>query len=732
MANPERFDRMGRQALEALADMAAQSAYIEPPRPGRVADLPQPQFRESGYEEPARPSRVARLPLPEFPEEGQPSLHFVKNSLNGGEVSPDLACRFDQQRVAMGCHELLNMIPLPWGGARKRPGLEFVAWARRGDPAATTRLVPFVFAEDQSRILEFSAGAGRGADMRVFDAEGQLLHSQAGMLPLDGKGIAEMTFCQSADVIFLAHPEMRPAKLMRYGDTDWRFETIQWMPDIEAPEWDWVGPRGPEPSGEGRRVNLEYVCTAISEETGEESMPSEVWTLSGQFPLTESRYVELRPREVAGASEYRVYKKSQGVFGFIGRITEKSAVTDEEGGEETEAWLLEDKNIAADTEDTPPRARDPFREEGERPAVVFLHQQRLGYAASEGHPLTIWLSQTGNYESMAASIPPADDDAIEATLAAPRANSILWAMSDRSGLLMGTQGGEWLCCPGTGAALTPSDLSFQPQCEYGSQAGLWPERVASGLIFAQRGGRAVRDLGYSFQDDRYSAADLSILARHIFRGRKIRSWAWQKEPWAILWMALSDGTMAGLTYLRENEIMAWHRHETDGRIESVCSIPAPDGTDAVFMTVLRPQPGGPRRSLEKLGSPNDATADTLYRDGPDLADFRARCVPCLPEESLQNGSSFLMCKKINSIKVAVLNSKPFRARVTSQEAMDSPARDVPARPRGFASRAHWNCPLGAGWRENSRLELILDGPDPVTITGLTICLEVADMAGGQR
>lgn len=700
MPNPFQFEKAHQEALSALAQIASQADYQEPPRPQKA-------------QAPA---------MPEFPEQQTGSIHLIKNGLNGGELSPELGARFDQQRYQMGCHKLLNMIPLPWGGIRKRPALDFVTYAGKREASASVRLIPFIFSQDQSRLLELSCATGQSkADLRVFDPEGNLLHEKASFLPLDASALSELSFTQSADVIFIAHSSIEPAKIMRYADNDWRFETISWLPSIARPQWYRAFADGQWPEGESRRVSYEYVCTAIDAETGQESAISDSWFITWTAPLTESWFVSLRVKPVAGASEYRFYRKRAGVFGFIGTADEPS----QENGQEI--YVFEDRNIEPDIADTPPRDRNPFAEADEHPSLVFLHQQRLGFAASKNHPLTVWLSQSGNYESMAASIPPDADDAIEASLAAPEANSIVWAMPDRDGLLLGTQASVWLLAPSEGIALSPTDLSFQAQCNFGSQEGLSPLRGPSGLIFAQRGGRAVRDLGYSFQDDRYTAADLSILARHIFQERHIKSWAFQQEPWSIIWICLSDGSLAGLTYLREHEIMAWHRHETAGFIEQACAIPRKDGTSAVFFTILR----NGVRILEKFDNTETFTAESLLLDGPSKTPFQARCIPCLPEISDDKGSSFLMLRKINSIKARVLNSKPFQARVISQDQKDSDMRQVPARGAGFTKEALWACPVGAGFREDARLELIFDGPDPAGISALLINAEYGDMSGGQ-
>lgn len=773
------------------------------------------------------------------------ALLVARNVLNGGEISPHMAARVEQPRYQTGCEKLENMIPLPQGGITKRPGLETL-----GEASSGARFLPFVFSAGESRMLELVPAAGGGSRVRVWLPDGRLLVREAATLPYDGDELAELGWAQSADVIFLAHRNHPPAKLSRHADDDWRYAVIDWLPSVAAPTITEAAAVGVIPNGENSRTDFSYVATAIDAVTGEESMPSAAVTVAHVAPLSQSYYIRIGVSGGEGtASEYRIYKKKGGVFGYIGRLPVDGAESVErvlrldgaafgdgtgaamsgtfreapgryrctvsvrympslnggrvrtleanvgedtagyavwrddatgamliwaaepaEGeGPPTGAWswyvvgssssltgtfavretdwgwadgaprtggaslreearggsFFEDRNFAADTEDTPPNARNPFGEKGRYPAVVFLHQQRLGFAASDSQPMSVWLSQAGNYESMAASIPPADDDAIEATLAAPQANRILWCESDRGGLALGTEGGEWILTGADGGAVTPSSLSFQPQTFYGSQAGLPVLRTGQGLVFLQRGGRVMREYGYSFSSDRYESGDLSLLARHILRESPVVSWAWQSEPHAVIWCALEDGTLAGLTYMREHDVVGWHRHATPGgRIEEVAAIPGPDGDTQLWLHVAR----GGMRYVERMAPfyEGGEGRSPVHVDGPDREPFTARCVPCLPESSLENGSTLMRVRKINAVKCRVIHSRPFAARVG-----DGPLVPVPARGAEPVERADWAVPLAGGWRDDGRLELVFDGPQPVTLLAVLITVELADMAGGQ-
>ena len=164
----------------------------------------------------------------------------------------------------------------------------------------------------------------QGAALRVWEPtpEGAriLLRGVAGALPYGAADLREISFVQSADVIFFAHRRYPPLKLSRHADNDWRCEVINWLPGIAAPVITEAVTVGSIPKGEDSRTNYTYVATAVSGSTGEESLPSAPVTVENAAPLSQTYYVKITVAPVAGASEYRIYKKRGGVFGFVGRI----------------------------------------------------------------------------------------------------------------------------------------------------------------------------------------------------------------------------------------------------------------------------------------------------------------------------------------------------------------------------------------------------------------------------
>ena len=124
-------------------------------------------------------------------------IFHTQNVLNGGEISPLLRGRVDQPRYNTGTRETLNFVPMPQGGATRRPGTRFLGRARN----TSSRLVPFVFSETQGRILEFGEKT-----MRVWLPDGTLVADASGSpyvveSPFAATDLRSVRFAQSADVV---------------------------------------------------------------------------------------------------------------------------------------------------------------------------------------------------------------------------------------------------------------------------------------------------------------------------------------------------------------------------------------------------------------------------------------------------------------------------------------------------------------------------------------------------
>lgn len=248
------------------------------------------------------------------------------------------------------------------------------------------------------------------------------------------------------------------------------------------------------------------------------------------------------------------------------------------------------------------------------PACSTYFMQRQVYGNTLQQPQTLWFTAVGAFGNMNVSTPTRDDDAITRTLTGRQVNEIRHLVPVGSSMLVMTSGAEWRCWPGPSSnALTPGACFTLPQTAHGS-SHVPPIQAGNDVLFIKEKGSRVVALRFDAIQDQYQSFDMSILASHLLYdssgAHRIVEWAFAAEPHQIIWGARDDGVLLGFTYMREHDVYAWHRHVTDGLVESVATITEPDGyggyEDAVWLIVNRsigPEENGQtRRYLERLVS----------------------------------------------------------------------------------------------------------------------------------
>lgn len=271
-----------------------------------------------------------------------------------------------------------------------------------------------------------------------------------------------------------------------------------------------------------------------------------------------------------------------------------------------------------------------FSAERGYPACGTLFQDRLVMGGTEAQPDSVWTSVTGNYSSFADKEHGIvrDDSSVAFTLASPQVNRIRWMSPDGSGLLIGTAGSEWFVRPATTSkAFAPGNVDAKPQSGHGSKA-IGSILAGSATLFVDRSGRKVMEPIYDASVDRYVSQDLTLISNTITKGG-IVDMAFVQKPDNIVWMPRADGALVGLTYNREQQIAGFHPHvlggysdgsQTQAVVESVCSLPSPDGTrDDLYMVVKRYINGGVVRHVEYMDRSWDidegAIEDQYFVDG---------------------------------------------------------------------------------------------------------------------
>lgn len=483
---------------------------------------------------------------------------LLKTSFTGGEWAPSLYGRTDLAKYVTAVRTMKNFIIHPHGGASNRAGTQFIHEVKTS--SAKTRLVPFQFSVVQSYILEF------GNEYIRFYKDGGIILSSG--VPYEiattyvTADIPLLKFVQSADILYVTHPSYPPRKIGRTAHTSWTITTITFQASILPPTL----------SG-----GTTYKVTTISATTGEESIGSGGTNAN---PISWSA--------IANAEYYNIYKQMNGggAYGWIGKAVSTSFT--EPGA-----------TITPDESKQPPSGYNPFNAANDYPGCAMFHEQRLLFARTNNQPQTVWGSVTGSFESMNKTSPSQDDDSYEYTINARQVNEIRFLLPLQE-LIVGTASGEWTMSAGSQqSAITPSAIQIKNQTYWGV-SHLAPLTMGNSAIFIEGSGDMIRDLVYSLEADGFAGNSLTILANHLFEDKKIVSWCYQQHSDSIVWCVMDDGSLIGMTYYREQQVVGWHTHETDGEFESIASISTGEGVNEVYAIVNRTIGGATKRYVEKF------------------------------------------------------------------------------------------------------------------------------------
>ncbi|MFV3129718.1 hypothetical protein [Niveispirillum sp. KHB5.9] len=435
-------------------------------------------------------------------------LKSVKTSFTGGCVSPDLLGRGDLAAFENGALTLTNVLIEPTGGITRRPGTGFIAHV-----PGPGRLIPFIFNTEQTHLLVLTDRL-----LSVFGND-QLQATLPTPWTLDQ--LSNLNWAQSGDVLLVCHPDVEPRRVSRRGPGQWTLEP-------------WVFA---EEEGRPRIPFYRFADPAIT------LTPSGV---TGRVRLRASAPVFTPDHEGA---PLRIHRKP-------GRIAAVRSTTEAE---------IDLADSLPHTNPTPDWDEAAFSPQRGWPTSVAFHQDRLVVGGSRDLPNRLWLSKSGDLFNFDLG-EGEDDSAIEFAILSDEVNPIRAVYSGRH-LQVFTTGGEWAV---TGQPLTPTAIRLDRQTRIGSvpDRNIPPQEIDGGTLFAAGDG-SIRDFLWTDLEQSYSAADLTLTTRPILPGTVELEYDRSRR---LLLAVQSDGTLAVLTLYRNEQIRAWTRLETAGRILSVVHV----------------------------------------------------------------------------------------------------------------------------------------------------------------
>jgi hypothetical protein len=336
-----------------------------------------------------------------------------------------------------------------------------------------------------------------------------------------------------------------------------------------------------------------YVVTTVAPNGIDESAPSSAVSATNNLNAQGSSNT-ITWSAVTGAARYNIYKRQNGLYGLIGQ---------------TDLTTFTDNNIAPDLGITPPIIDTVFASSGNYPGAVSYFEQRRVFAGTTNAPQTMWMTRTGTESDISYHIPLIDTDRIAFRVAAREANTIRHLVP-LTQLLALTSAAEWRVSPVNSDTITPTTISVRPQSYVGAN-NVQPSIVNNTVVYCSARDGHVRELGYSWQASGFVTGDLSLRATHLFDGKDIVDMCYSKAPQPMLWFISSSGSLLGLTYIPEQQIGAWHQHETDGDFES-CTAVAEGTEDSLYVIVKRTIGGNTKRYVERFATRAVSTLENCF------------------------------------------------------------------------------------------------------------------------
>jgi hypothetical protein len=478
------------------------------------------------------------------------------SSFTAGEVSPRMEGRVTLETYREGLADMTNLLVMPQGGVTRRPGTEYLGEIKNS--AQSARLIPFQFKTTDTYILEFGDQV-----MRVF---------RNGLQVIDAtdKTITGVTQADPGVITSNSHG-------FSNGDEIY-IDSVAGMTEL---------------NGRNYRVANATTDTFTLTNLFGDAIDTTGFTAYTSGGTATEIYNIATPYAVADLPTLRFVQSADTMFivhpSYAIRTLTRSADNN---------WTFATPTITGTPDPALNTGTDNY------PSVVTFFEQRLVYGATNNNPQTLWFSKNGDYSNFTAGT--GADDALIYTIASNQVNAIRYLSATRV-LTIGTTGGEYVLTATSDGPITPTTTLIRKYSNYGS-AAIEPVQVADVTLFVQRGGRKVREFRYvgDINVAAYQAPDITIVAEHITAGG-LSAFAYQQEPDGVIWAVRADGSLIGVTYRREEEVVAWHKHviggEFDGGqaiVESIATLPSDTGEDELYMIVKRTINGVTKRYVELM------------------------------------------------------------------------------------------------------------------------------------
>lgn len=498
-------------------------------------------------------------------------LWSFQTNFNRGELDPQLTGRIDLAAYYAGMKTANNVLTIPQGGVKKRPGMEFL-----NTGLGNGRIENFSFNVEQSYLLVFTA-----LKMEIYK-DGVLQTNINGsgdnflVTPYTLAQLADIDYIQSADTAIIVHPDQEPKKITRTSDTAW---TIAVLGLTNVPQFDFNDGSSPTPVSEVQTLNfinqtegdryklaLEGILTDEIVFAGDDAANQENIRIALQ-DLINTANTGITVGTDLALDTYRVTFANESAKDWDLLTATTVLATNVNFGVAT-------VRITAGTA----RTEDAFSAGRGWPRTTTFHEGRLLFGGAKSRPATVFGSRVAdffNFDQGRAR----DDEGIEATIDTDQVNAIEAIFSNRS-LQIFTSGGEFFVKE---SPLTPSNIAIVPQSNLGAKR-VRPVTIDGITLFVQRTGKAINQFVFINEFQANQSRSVSVLASHIINNpvKMAVSRGTSTDDANYVYILGDDGNVTVFNTLISEDVTAFTTWKTTGNIKSIAVV-----DNVVFFLVER-------------------------------------------------------------------------------------------------------------------------------------------------
>ncbi len=555
-------------------------------------------------------------------------VRVPQNSFQFGEISDSLITRTDSPVYSSSAQRIENMVVTAEGSLKKRYGLKNhynYSITYSSSYPEQSHLFKFEFDDNEAYVVSVEH-----QKIRCFFLDNSGTYTTAGVLhlvetitqdtssnalPFDQEYLQEYTFAQYGDVMFICHPLFAPRMLTRTALD--AFEVSVYSFDQRADNKVTYQPYSTfqandvtlDPSAiTGTGITLttsadywvpDHVGVTIRYHESEiliTGYTSATVVTGNVLDTLKIRLSVLNPLRTAdGSNLVEVTHLNHGLNVGDAITIEGASAT---GGINTAQLNVTDQvreiiddntytyqagGAANDSEDGGGNVKvvshAPIRDWDEQswsavrgyPAAVTFHENRLCFGGTIAEPDNIWMSKVGSFFNFDVG-EAADADSIQIVAATGDVNQIRYMVSNRD-LQIFTATGELYVPTYLNQAITPTNAQIRKQTPYGTEF-VQPSSIDGATIFAEMGGRTVREYLYTDTEEAYTATSISTIASHLIDKPKYLAVAHSGFglPDSYAAITLSNGDISLFSSNRAEKKASWTRVTTDGTFSSVCAI----------------------------------------------------------------------------------------------------------------------------------------------------------------